>query len=140
MTTADITVKNDLGPTDDVNKFFHLSFNTATHVAKLEETGGPDTSTLTGIIQTSTVSPTSVILTIAFNSLPLDFQNFLGTPNGAGLITTVELGTGAVQFATAVISPTPEPGSYLLMGTGMLLCGLVLRYRKGNSQATAVTA
>ena len=87
------------------------------------------------------MGPNTVNLIVLFNSLPLDFQTFLGSNDGEGFISTFEIGTaGTVLFANASISPTPEPGSYLLMGTGMLLCGLFLRYRKGSSQATAVAA
>jgi hypothetical protein len=144
--TTGIKVRNTVGPADDLLKFFTLTFNTSTNVAKLAEIAG-DGSTLTGTIQGSLVSPptsptgpSGVTLTVLFNSLPLDFQTFIGTTDGDGFISTFELHGNGVTNANATISPTPESASYLLMGTGMLLCALVLRSRKRSSQATAVTA
>jgi len=150
--TTGIPVKDVVGPTDDVNKTFLLTFDTSSSVATLTEQGTlspihPDArAVLTGIIQHALINPptgpgtiSGVTLTVVFNSLPLDFQQFLGTTDGSGLVSTFELTGNAVTTASAVISPTPEAGSYLLMGTGMLLIGLFLRY-KGNSQATPVVA
>jgi hypothetical protein len=138
--TTGIKVQDITGPAPDVLKSFTLTFNTSTNAAKLAEVAG-DHSTLIGTIQNAVITPgtpSTVILTVLFTILPLDFQMFLGTTDGSGFISTLELDGTHVNNATAVISPTPEPASYLLMGTGMLLCALFLRSRKRSSQATAV--
>jgi len=144
--SAGITVENVQGPAgggveQDLGSNFTLSWsysNPGGGSATLAETGN-DHSTLTGNIVSGVYNSTAhqTTLGVQFNSLPADFQNFLGTPTGVGGIFYIDLTTtGGVLTAEVNIGPTPEPASYFLMGTGMLLCGLLLRRHLGATAAT----
>jgi hypothetical protein len=143
-TGSGITVQNDLGPIDDLGSNFTLAFSTVSGNVSVTEIAG-DGSTLQGtIVAVGGVQgggQTLVALTVDFTSLPADFAAFLGSSAGSGAVTTIDVtSSGAVTNAGVnILGATPEPASYLLMGTGMLLCAFFLRRNMGAS-AAGVTA
>jgi PEP-CTERM motif len=65
---------------------------------------------------------------------------FLGMSNSGGGVSqvTFETSNGSVDFANVrIASPVPEPGSTALMGTGLLLCGWLLRRKKRAEEAAS---
>ena len=135
-----VTVANTFGP--DLGLKFHLNFDTlASTLVTLNEIGG-DSSALSGSITSKTVVPGVVVLGVTFTSLPSEFVTWLGGSGSGpfdfdGSVTAVfNISGGAVTGAFIPINPTPEPTTYLLMGTGMLLCALVLRRTKSTRQST----
>jgi hypothetical protein len=135
-----VTVANTFGP--DSGLKFHLNFNTlASTSVTLNEIGG-DSSALSGHFISKSVGPGFVFLNVVFTALPSEFISWLGG-SGPGpfafdgsVFASFALSGGSVTGAFIPISPTPEPTTYLLMGTGMLLCALVLRRTKSTRQST----
>lgn len=150
-----ITVGNTQGPNPaappsevDQGSNFLLTWsytNPGGGTATLVEQGlTQDGSTISGQIVSGTYNSTDqrTTLGVIFDVLPPDFQSFLGSPTGTGGITYIEVATpgfGPVTNATVDIKQTPEPASYLLMGTGMLLCAFFLR-RSWGASAAGITA
>jgi len=60
-------------------------------------------------------------LNLVFNNVPAHLNSLLG-PSGSG-------STIVTSFGHGTLSPTPEAGSILLLGIGLLLVGTVLRTR-----------
>jgi hypothetical protein len=148
-----LTVIDNTGPVDDVGHTFLLAFNTIAGTASLTETGLlSDGTTISGIIivatgsQVVSASTTDVIsMTVNWGILPADFASFIGgSTTGTGGITNITItangaGSGPAQFASAsIVGATPEPASYLLMGTGMLLCAFFLRRHMGSASAVTL--
>jgi len=152
--TSGLTVIDNAGPPDDVNHTFILAFDTTAGTASLTETGlGSDGTTISGTIigpatgsQVVGGSTTDVIsMTVNWGILPTDFATFVGgSTTGTGGITNITItangaGSGPAQFASAnIVGATPEPASYLLMGTGMLLCAFFLRRHMGSASAATL--
>jgi hypothetical protein len=66
-------------------------------------------------------------------------SNFLSGIPGFGLgvsQVSFETKSGLLDSASVTISPTPEPGTLALFGSGILLCGRLLR-RKKQKEAEA---
>jgi PEP-CTERM motif len=142
-----VTVANTFGPDQGVlainDHKFHLVFNTfANTLVTLTEFTGSDGSFLSGHYTSKTIGPGSVALTVVFTTLPSEFVAWLGG-SGSGpfafdgsVSAFFNISGGAVTSSTVTINPTPEPATYLLMGTGMLLCALVLRRTKSTRRST----
>jgi PEP-CTERM motif len=60
-----------------------------------------------------------------------------GTGSGVSQVT-FETSNGSVDFANVrIASPVPEPGTMALLGTGLLVCGRLLRRKKKGEEAAA---
>jgi hypothetical protein len=122
---------------------FTFAFDTGAGTASLFDL----TNSLTGIIVTPT-SPTSTGTTtgISFGvqwdlTLAPNVANFFASvPNfGAGVSqVSFETLNGSVDSASITISPSPvpEPGTIALLGSGLLLCGRLLRKKKEDGDAS----
>jgi hypothetical protein len=152
--TSGLTVLDNTGPLDDVGHTFTLAFNTTAGTASLTEFGlGSDGTTISGTIigpATGTqvagaLTTDTISMSVNWGILPGDFATFLGgSTTGTGGITNITITTngaasGPAQFASAsIVGATPEPASYLLMGTGMLLCAFFLRRNMGSASAVTL--
>jgi hypothetical protein len=65
--------------------------------------------------------------------------SFLGNMSGSGVSqVTFETSNGSIDFANVrIASPVPEPGTIALLGTGLLVCGRLLRRKKEDEEAAA---
>jgi len=139
-----IVVANTFGPDQGAlpinDHKFHLVFNTlASTLVTLTEFGaGSDGSFLSGHFTSKTIGSGSVALTVVFTTLPSDFITWLGgaPPYDGSVAAFFNISSHAVTGSFVTINPSPEPATYLLMGTGMLLCALVLRRTKSTRQST----
>jgi hypothetical protein len=129
-----ITVINDSGPADDGGKLFTLLFDTSisgTNIAVTEQTGGDGSTlagTITGFSGAQFGSSETVDLQVLWTGMPADFAAFLGSPTGTGFVDNIILTLdGSAQSIDVNIQPTPEPGSLLLLGSGILSFGGLLR-------------
>jgi len=131
-----ITVVNGAGPADDLNQNFTFLFDTTAAVPNIALVDG-DGSVLQGTILTATGTQNVVgsgfdviNLTVLWTAMSPDFQAFLGAPTGIGPVFNFILTlNGAADSVDVGINPTPEPGSLLLLGSGLLGVGGFLRRR-----------
>jgi hypothetical protein len=130
----------DMGALPVNDHKFHLVFNTFTStLVKLTEFGsGSDGSVLSGHYTSKTVVAGGVTLGVTFTALPSEFVTWLGggPPYDGSVTAFFKVIGGNVTASLTAINPSPEPATYLLMGTGMLLCALVLRRTKSSRQST----
>lgn len=130
-----ITVYNDQGPYSSTVPF-NLAFDTTAGTISLTGTGSLSGEVLNGTINSMTgpasgTTTTDLSLFATWWGLPTAVQSFLGTPTGIDSAFVIYLSsTGAASSVDVFITPTPEPGTLLLFGTGMLLCAGLLRRRK----------
>lgn len=131
-----ISVFNTQGPYSPLTRFT-LAFDTGLGTASVIDGG----DTLSGTIQSVSVSSgtqTTVTLHVLWNTLPGVVQTFLGTPTGldsTAITINTDIVTGVPQSNVLVsqviigIIPTPEPMSFALFGSGLIMVGGALKRR-----------
>jgi len=131
-----INVYNDSGPYSSTVPFT-LAFNTATGSISIDGTGIYAGQNLLGNINSFSVinglSTTDLSFTATWSTLPPLVQTFLGSKTGidSGSVITssvVKVGeAGKAASGDILITPTPEPASLALFGSGLLAIGGALR-------------
>jgi len=130
FSSSGINVFNDSGPFS-IAVPFTLAFNTATKSISLDGTGVDAGINLVGTIVSYMGIGSSVGLTANFTSLPASVQAQLGTATGSSTGFVIYIAkNGTAQSVDLLIAPTPEPTSMLLVGTGLLAIGGLLRKRR----------
>jgi PEP-CTERM motif len=132
-----------------VGDVFNFSFNISDpNSPRLADASNDEI--LTGTISALLSNDPSVSGSASFNvlwnlSTAVDVRNaFTGSLFSGPTMVTFEPfnlpGSGTVDTATLTIrgaSPVPEPGSIALLGTGLLLCGWLLRRKKHSEEAAS---
>jgi len=134
--TNGISVYDDSGPYSNTVPFT-LTFNTLTDKVSIDGTGKYAGQNLLGDITSWSVSNGSSSTDLSFvavwPTLPPLVQAFLGSKTGldSGLVITSSLVTpckgGKAASGDVLITPTPEPASLALFGSGLLAIGGALR-------------
>jgi hypothetical protein len=112
---------------------FTLVFDTSTDIASLTGNAAANNDTLLGTIVSATPIPSSgqtlLALNVNWTSLPADFQAFLNSGVGNSVGSVIYLNqTGAATSVDFTVTPTPEPATFVMLGSGLLgLCGLFRR-------------
>lgn len=141
-----IDVFNDSGPYSASVPFI-LSFDTANDTISIDGSGIYAGQNLIGDITGFSVltgkTTTDVSFTADWPTLPAAVQAMLGTHTGqdSGFVIYLTKGrqAGSPQSVDIVITPgpTPEPGSLILLGSGLVGLGGVLRKKLLSGKGTA---
>jgi hypothetical protein len=137
FSSTGISVFNDSGPFNAAVPFM-LAFNTATNTISIDGTGIYSGVNLIGNILSFSISGTGTTkdfsLVAGWPTLPAVVQTQLGSPTGQDSGFVIYLtGTGAAQSVDVIITPTPEPASMFLVGTGLLAIGGLLRRKRRSA-------
>jgi hypothetical protein len=120
-----------------------FSFSTLTNTASLTDgsnllNGQIGSNALFPFGPTSEIFTLGVIFQLTSLSAPDVSSFFGGVTQGLGPAqVSFRMSNGYVDSASVQISPVPEPGSIALLGTGLLLCGRLLRRKKQDEEAAA---
>jgi len=134
--TTGIAVFNDYGPYSDTVPFM-LSFNSGKGTVSIDGTGVDAGQNFVGDLTDFTVinnhSSTDVVFSADWFTVPTVAQEWLGTKEGtdSGMVITSSVVTskkcGSAASTDVLIQPVPEPGSMLLVGTGLFVLARILR-------------
>jgi PEP-CTERM motif len=139
FSSTGIQVFNDSGPYN-ASVPFMLAWNTATGTISIDGTGLYAGQNLIGtILSFSAMSLGSTsndyTFVVKWPTLPAMVQAQLGTLTGVDSGFAIALKSGTSQSVDVLITPTPEPASMLIFGTGLLAIGLVIRKRAAGKAA-----
>ena len=131
-------VQSVAGGPDFLTGAFNLIFNTSTTAISLTGNAAANNDTLLGTIvganPTSLGGQTLLSLTVNWTSLPTSFQTYLNSPTGSSIGSVIYLNaSGAASSIDFTITPTPEPATFLMLGTGLLALGGLFRRKAFNA-------
>jgi hypothetical protein len=138
--SSGISTFNDSGPFG-VTVPFMLAFDTATGTISIDGTGIFAGQDLVGHIisfsNTTGLTSSGFLFIAVWPSLPSAVQTFMGSLGGVDMGFVIYTSSSRnAQSVDVLISPTPEPTGMLLMGTGLLAIGGLLRKRLQRRSAS----